>query len=366
LIDELIENEVMVLMLEKLGLTRLEAKVYLAILKHGMCKASDILSELQIHQPQLYNILLSLQKKGFIMIQEGKPKLYSPINPFGILEKKISELEKLKEDLKILQDKIMERGAEITPHIRVIRGYHNIIYHVKKLIDEAQVEIQILVSQKLFNKLKETLIAAKKRGIHICLMLYPEKIDESIMPALKEIKTVKVAPTGQFCLLVDSQFGIYGPDKAFTSDDLKDYGLLFSEPITAYILAQYIYYVWVSLNYLFPITVDPKEFPKKFVNHRSAVSEIDKLKAAGYSVRAKVRGRWVRSGKIFLAEGEVVKTISNPLSTSFIIKLDDGKEVSIGGYDTKINDIEAECIVLKINGTYKNEKYENRKRTKII
>jgi len=65
LIDEvMLEDETIVLMLEKLGLTRPEAKAYLAMLKRGTCKSSDITSELKIHQPQLYNLILSLQKKG--------------------------------------------------------------------------------------------------------------------------------------------------------------------------------------------------------------------------------------------------------------------------------------------------------------
>ncbi|MEM0488474.1 MAG: TrmB family transcriptional regulator [Candidatus Bathyarchaeia archaeon] len=356
MIDELmLENETIISKLERLGLTRLEAKVYLALLKRGVCKASDIMSELQIHQPQLYNVILSLQKKGFIIVQEGKPKLYSPASPLGILERKILELKKLRDHLKVLQERFEEKSSQITPHMWVIRGYHNVIYQARKLINEAQVEIQILVSQKIFKRLKESLVAAKRRGVHICLMLYPDRIDKSLMQAIKEIKTVKVASTGQFCLIVDSRLGIYGPDKAFTDDYVTDYGLLFNEPITACILAQYLYYVWTSLDYFFPITVDPKEFPKKFVNHRSAVSEIDKLKAAGYLVKARVRGRWVKSGKIFSGEGEVVETISKPLSTSFIIKLNNGKEVRVGGYDTKIDDVEAECIVLEIHKSSKNK-----------
>lgn len=357
--ETVLEEEKAILMLEKLGLTRLEAKVYLAMLKRGICKSSDIISELKIHQPQLYNVILSLQKKGFIIVQEGKPKLYSVINPLGILEKKLSDLDKLRDDLKILQEELEKKSRYVVPHIWVIRGYHNVIYQAKNLISKAQVEVQILLSQKLFSKIKRALIEAKKRGVHICLMLYPEIIDKSLMPTLNEIKTVKVGQTGQFCLIIDSRIGIYGPDKAFTNDDTTDYALLFNEPVTAYFLAQYLYYVWSSLRYLLPIIVDPKEFPKKFVNHRSAVSEIDKLRAAGYSVKAKVQGRWVKSGGIFLEEGEVVKTFSNPLSASFVLRLTNGKEVRIGGYDTKVDDVEAEYIVLQINKVNKNRRLFN-------
>ena len=50
MIDEAtLEDETIILMLEKLGLTRLEVKICLAMLKRGTCKSSDIISELQIH-----------------------------------------------------------------------------------------------------------------------------------------------------------------------------------------------------------------------------------------------------------------------------------------------------------------------------
>ncbi|MEM3662200.1 MAG: TrmB family transcriptional regulator [Sulfolobales archaeon] len=345
-----LKNGLLLRLLEELGLTKLESKVYLAILKKRTCKSSEILEELKIHQPQLYDVVLSLQKKGLVVIQPGKPKYYSAIDPLTIIEKKISQLSELKSHVKKLIEELEFRQEISTPHIWVIKGRQNIIAHAKRLIQLAQVEIQILVDHFMFARLADELIQSKLRGVHICLIIYPEEYDMSINGFLERIGTVKVSPAGQFCLIVDSKTGMYGPGKLLTSyrEVQDEYSILFDEVITAETLANYFYHLWSSLKYLFPMFIDVKEFPKRFVNHRSAVSEIIKLTNAGYRVTVEVKGRWTRSGRFFLDRGDVISTESNPLCVAFAIQLKNGKIVKIGGRGSKLHDVEADQMTIHI------------------
>jgi len=63
--------------LSMMGLTNREAEVFLTILERGEASVKDILESVDIHQPQLYNILTSLLRRGFIKVSSGRPKLYS-------------------------------------------------------------------------------------------------------------------------------------------------------------------------------------------------------------------------------------------------------------------------------------------------
>jgi len=345
------KNEPLLKALEELGLTKLESKVYTTILRKGICKSSEILTELKIHQPQLYDVILSLQKKGFVVVQPGKPKYYSAIDPTTIIEKKISQLSELKTYVKQLLNELESRRIMTPPHMWIVKGRQNLIAYAKKLIQQAQVEIQICVDHLTFSKLAEELIQSKLRGVHICLVIYPEEYEKSLKEFLERIKTVKISPAGQFCLIVDSSIGMYGPGKLLSpyfNFSQDEYSILFDEIVTAETLANYFYHLWISLKYLFPLSIDINEYPKRFVNHRSAVSEIIKLNDSGFKVFAEVRGRWARSAKPFIGRGEVVCTESNPLCVTFTLQLDNGKKVKVGGRGSQLHEVEADQIKLYV------------------
>lgn len=63
--------------LQELGLTKREAEVYLAILMKNGATVKDLLETLDVHQPQLYNIIQSLIRKGFIRASAGRPRVYT-------------------------------------------------------------------------------------------------------------------------------------------------------------------------------------------------------------------------------------------------------------------------------------------------
>ena len=58
-----------------------------------------------------------------------------------------------------------------TPHMWIIKGRQNMIAYAKKLIQQANVEIQILADHVTFSKLAEELVKSKLRGVHICLIV---------------------------------------------------------------------------------------------------------------------------------------------------------------------------------------------------
>ena len=52
--------------LEKVGLSKQEAKVYISSLKLGVAKASDIAQKANVKREASYYILRMLQEKGFV------------------------------------------------------------------------------------------------------------------------------------------------------------------------------------------------------------------------------------------------------------------------------------------------------------
>ena len=84
--------------LQTVGLTKNESAVYLALLKTGTCKASDILHASNLNSGKIYEILDSLKKKGLVSESIVNNVRYftsaSPKQLLDYLEQKRSKLEK--------------------------------------------------------------------------------------------------------------------------------------------------------------------------------------------------------------------------------------------------------------------------------
>lgn len=73
--------------LQQIGLTSSEAKVYIALLEMGKSTASKILAKAKLNSGKIYDILTSLENKGLVSsIKEGKTMLFSPSPPERVLD----------------------------------------------------------------------------------------------------------------------------------------------------------------------------------------------------------------------------------------------------------------------------------------
>lgn len=67
--------------LHEMGLAEYEASTYLGLLQSGMSTAKEISDTADIPQSRVYDVLESLESKGFVTIQPGRPKKFAPIEP---------------------------------------------------------------------------------------------------------------------------------------------------------------------------------------------------------------------------------------------------------------------------------------------
>ena len=68
-------------LLREFGLTEYEIKAYMSLLKLGVATADQISNMGNIPLPRVYDTLVELQKKGFVLISKGRPKKFKPIDP---------------------------------------------------------------------------------------------------------------------------------------------------------------------------------------------------------------------------------------------------------------------------------------------
>jgi len=129
---------------EKIGLTKGESKVYLALLKKGMCSAGPLTKESQISRSKVYEITDRLIEKGLVsFISENGIKKFKAIDPKLIpdyLEKQKEKIELQKQDFsRILPTLLMQiKDNEKEQSVEVFEGWKGIKNIFNNLIKDAR------------------------------------------------------------------------------------------------------------------------------------------------------------------------------------------------------------------------------------
>ncbi len=137
--------------LEKLGMSKKEALIYLASLKLGLAKASDIAKKAHVGREAVYYLLKLLQQKGYMseVIKSGV-KYYSATQPKTIIEiidedrrQKVETVQEILPDLESLQKMALSK-----PKIEVYEGVDGFKTVVSKLVENEHKTIYGYVSEK--------------------------------------------------------------------------------------------------------------------------------------------------------------------------------------------------------------------------
>ena len=88
-------------LIEKLkvfGLNSYEAKIWTALLSRGVSTAGELSDIANVPRSRAYDILESLEKKGFIVSKIGKPIKYIAISPEEVIERVKKNMKKEAEE----------------------------------------------------------------------------------------------------------------------------------------------------------------------------------------------------------------------------------------------------------------------------
>lgn len=163
-----------------------EVKVWTALLSRGTSTAGELSSISDVPRSRTYDILESLEKKGFIVMKLGKPIQFVALKPEEVIERvkknlivianeKSATLEKLKgnevlDELSLLfKDGI--KYVEPSDLSGALKGRQNIYNHLDMLVREAESSITLVTTADGLNRKLEILLPslekAKKRGVKI-------------------------------------------------------------------------------------------------------------------------------------------------------------------------------------------------------
>ena len=262
--SSMIVGEKFVGKLKEFGLNSYEAKIWIALLSRGVSSAGELSDISNVPRSRAYDVLESLEKKGFIVMKIGKPIKYIAVKPQEVLErvkKKIQEdaekqtglLDEIKKDplLKELEQ-LYSNGVEVVDPAELsgsLRDRTNLYNNLNMIINNAQDSITIMTTeeglQRKADSLKKSLEKASKRGVTIRIAAPISKKSEKAAEFLSQFAELRHvdALKSRICI-VDSKeitFGLLDDAKAVPSYDV---GIWVTSPFFALALESMFNQVW--------------------------------------------------------------------------------------------------------------------------
>ena len=183
-----------------------EVKVWTALLSRGTSTAGELSNISSVPRSRTYDILESLEKKGFIVMKLGKPIRFVALKPEEVVERvkrnlatytkeRLQRLEKLKDD-EVLGElsTLFTKGVKFVEPSELsgsLRGRENLYNHLDMMVRSAEKSITIVTTNEGLSRKMEALFPslekAKKRGIKIRVAA---PIDANNMQVAQEFKKV--------------------------------------------------------------------------------------------------------------------------------------------------------------------------------
>jgi len=185
-----------------------ETKVWLALISKGVASAGEIASLSRVPRSRAYDVLESLEKKGFAVVKIGKPIKYFGVKPKIILERlrnkvkkdaeeKINTLMKIKSTDEFARLEQIYKGG-IAPVKREdlsasLKGRSTISNFLKEIIRETEKEVIICTNAEEFKAkakiFRQTFSILKKSNIKIKVALSGK---ETLIKEIEKVFAMKI------------------------------------------------------------------------------------------------------------------------------------------------------------------------------
>jgi len=206
--------------LKDFGINSYEAKIWTALLSRGVSTAGELSDIANVPRSRSYDVLESLEKKGFVIMKIGKPIKYIAVPPKEVLERVKKNLKddadrtvKMIDELKgseVLNDlvNLHQNGVSMidpTDLSGAVKGRDNLYDQINAMIKEAEETIIIATTEEGLKRKSEyllrTLRKAKDRGVKI-MIAAPIKKDTEAIKEIRKIAEIKdLNLKARFCIV---------------------------------------------------------------------------------------------------------------------------------------------------------------------
>lgn len=185
--------------LEKIGLTSYEIRTYSALLKAGELTASDLSQKSGVPYSKIYEVLGSLEEKGWIGSDDSRPTKYFSKSPATALEAtKQRAASDFKENESVILRELVpmyeKSGISERPDIWVLSGIMNIASKILEMVENCRNEVLIAIPKASETLVKQALPKLRQlhdRGVSITILMSAE-MEKEYLKSISRVASVKV------------------------------------------------------------------------------------------------------------------------------------------------------------------------------
>jgi sugar-specific transcriptional regulator TrmB len=242
-----------------------ETKVWLALLSKGISSAGEIAEISSVPRSRTYDVLESLEKRGFVIQKLGKPVKYIAVKPEIVIEKlknnttaeaeeRIKTLSTLKDTVEYKELKDLHKtGIEPIKNHELstsIKGRSNLYLQMKSVMETASQTIHLTSSafeltkkQKMF---KDTFTKLNKRKVNIKVMIGDDEAEAKKLSKKLGVE-IRSRPIHARFVIVDKTELIFTIKPTNIHEDF-DYGVWINSPFFTSSLAYMFEMAWKTSN----------------------------------------------------------------------------------------------------------------------
>lgn len=348
------DRETLTQALEYADLTSYQAEAYLTLLELGVSPAIDVGRESTIPVSQVYDVLRSLEAKGYVETIE-RDKLYvRPLDP----EESVVGLETRGELLRDAADEIRKRYRQpgrMDSRVSVTKRAETAVENATTLINEAETVIELAGTYDQLQLLEPALKDACERGVVICASVDVEdgeRPPEGFDPVGVVTELRECTIPGPFLVIVDRHRTCFAPN---TRAD-ENYGVLVHDRILPFV------FHWYYLTCLwdpYPTTYMAESARFTYVTIEEFIRDNYAPWTEGRELAVRVNGIDLATEQPTTAEGTVVDlsylnddqqvsrlTLSDLSATKTVTLATDDGTVTVGGWGAVFENIEMRTISL--------------------
>lgn len=185
--------------LEKIGLTSYEIRTFSSLLKTGELTASDLSQKSGVPYSKIYEVLGTLEEKGWIGSDDSRPTKYFAKSPSTGLETTKQKMENdFSQNQSIILNELVplyeKSGTSERPDIWVLSGAINIASKILEMVESCRNEVMIALpeaGQELVRQALPKLRSLHDKGVEITI-LTSDKMDKESLKAISRVATVKI------------------------------------------------------------------------------------------------------------------------------------------------------------------------------
>lgn len=163
----------LVSLLRSIGLNQYEAQAYASLLLFGGATAGELSNRAEVPRPRVYDIINRLEKKGFVVVEPGRPVKYRAVPPKqaiqSYLKLKEEEFRKEYERITSIAEQLeREHGPKVRREtekgIWVLNTDNVLRTSIQNLISNAQESVIVTITPEFFGEYGNTILPALQQA----------------------------------------------------------------------------------------------------------------------------------------------------------------------------------------------------------